>query len=192
MTHQKWQLLSKRDVSPHKWLPIEMRRYKLPNGNIVEDFSVTTLADVSMIVPITKDKKVVLVRQFKPGVDEVILEFPAGCVDEHHHEFIDLAQRELEEETGIRVAKDSLAEFAVLGGFVTKGSERVHFFLARECEFNSHQQLDSNENIEVVTLPFDKMDAMILSGEIWTAQTIAGWMVAKLKFPDVFESYDKN
>ncbi len=185
MALQKWQLLSKKDVSPHTWFPIEMRTYKLPNGTIIDDFSVTTIADVSMIVPITKDKKVVLVRQFKPGVDEIALEFPAGRIDGNHHDFLDLAQTELEEETGIRAEKSQLTEFAVLAGFTTKGTERVHFFLARGCEFNSHQHFDINEDIEVVSLPFEKMDAMIVSGAIWTAQTIAGWSVAKLKFPEI-------
>ncbi len=163
-----------------------MRTYRLPNGNIIDDFSVTTIADVSMIVPITKDHKVVLVRQFKPGVDEVLLEFPAGRIEAHHNNFADLAQRELEEETGIHVEKDELVEFAVLGGFTTKGSERVHFFLARDCEFNSHQYVDINEEIEVVTIPFEKMDTMISSGEVWATQTIAGWSIARMKFPDVF------
>src|SRR5258706_5289560 len=103
MSLKKWILLSKRDASPNKWLPVEIRTYKLPNGRIVDDFSVTTLGDVSMIVPITKDKKVILVHQFKPGAGEVILEFPAGRIESHHKDFLDLAREELEEEVGVRV-----------------------------------------------------------------------------------------
>lgn len=187
MTLKKWQLLEKKDVSPHKWFPIEIRKYKLPNGKIIDDFSVTTIADVSMVVPITKDKKVILVRQFKPGVDEIELEFPAGRIDKQHKDFTDLAQSELEEETGIKVDKKNLQEIAILGGFTTKGSERVHSFLARDCEFNSNQKLDNNEEIEVIKISFSEMDRMITRGEIWTSQTIACWYIAKLKFPEIFK-----
>src|SRR3989339_265348 len=179
MTPHKWKLLSKKDISPHKWFPIEMRTYSLPNGNILDDFSVTTLADVSMIVPVTKEKKVVLVNQYKPGVDEVVLEFPAGRMEPHHKDFLELAKHELEEEIGIKVKTNQLKHFATLSGFTTKGSERVWFYFAKDLEFNSKQNLDSNEEIEIVLLNFEEMDEYIYNGKIWTSQTIAGWMLAK-------------
>jgi len=186
MIIQKWQVLLKKDVSPHKWFPLEFRTYKLPDGKVVEDFSVTTIGDVSMTVLITKEKKVILVRQYKPGVDDITLEFPAGRLDEKHTDFLSLAQAELEEEAGIHVERNQLQHFAVLAGFTTKGSERVNFFLARDCVFNSRQNFDQNENIEVVCLSFQEMDKKILSGKIWTVQTIAGWYIANRKFPEIF------
>lgn len=186
MTPKKWVLLSKRDASPNKWFPVEIRKYKLPDGRIVDDFSVTTLADVSMIVPITKDKKVVLVNQFKPGAGDVILEFPAGRIEPHHKNFTELAQNELEEEVGIKVKKEDLKHFATFNGFVTKGTGKVHIYFVRNVEFNSSQQLDKNEDIEVVTLTFTQMDEYIFNGKIWAAQTIAAWELAKKHFPKVF------
>ena len=71
MSIQKWKLLSAKDVSPSTWFPIEARTYQLPNGKIIEDFTVTTLADVAMIIPMTTEGKLVLVNQYKPGVDAV-------------------------------------------------------------------------------------------------------------------------
>ena len=188
MSLKKWKLLSKKDVSPHKWLPVEMRSYQLPNGKRVEDFSVTTLTDVSMIVPITKERKVILVNQFKPGVDEVILEFPAGRMESRYKNFLELAQHELEEEVGIKVEQDRLKYFATLSGFTTKGSEKVLFYFASGLEFNSKQRLDHSEDIEIVQLSFKDMDAYIYNGKIWAAQTIAGWELAKKHFPEEFNN----
>ncbi len=185
MTPKKWQLLSKKDVSPDKWLPIETRTYKHPNGSVI-DFSVTTLADVSMIVPVTKDKKVILVNQFKPGAGDVLLEFPAGRIEKHHKDFVELAQKELEEEVGIKVERENLTHFATLGGFVSKGAEKVYFYFAPNLEFNSEQCLDKTEDIEIVTLSFKEMDEYIYTGKIWAAQTIAGWELAKKHFPKTF------
>src|SRR5690242_19769211 len=114
---QKWKLLKTEDVSPSKWFPIENRTYELPNGKIVDDFTVTTLGDVAMIVPITKDGKVVLARQYKPGVDTLTLEFPAGRIEKHHTNILETAQHELEEEVGIHVEQNQLLFLGEINGF---------------------------------------------------------------------------
>lgn len=181
---KKWTLLSSKDVSPSSWFPIESRDYQLPNGSVVKDFTITTIGDVSMVVPVTKEGKLVLVRQYKPGVDEITIEFPAGRIEERHRDFKELAQHELEEEAGIHC--ENLEEFGVFAGFTTKGSERVHCFLARDVEFNSTQHFDSTEEIEVVQATPAEYDDMIREGKILSGQAIGVWYMAKLKYPALF------
>ncbi len=187
MTPQKWKLLSKKDVSPSTWFPIESRTYELPNGKIVEDFTVTTLADVAMIIPITTDKKVVLVQQFKPGIGDILLQFPAGRIEKNHQNITETAHHELEEEVGIKVEESQLHFVAKVHAFSTKATEIVHLFLAQNCRFNSVQHLDENEEIQIVQLSFSEMDEKILNGQIWDAEAIAGWELVKKKFPRQFE-----
>ena len=185
MAIKKWKLISQTDVSPSKWFPIENRVYELPNGKIVDDFTVTTLADVAMVIPITKDKKVVLANQYKPSVDSVMLQFPAGRIEPNHENMVATARHELEEEVGIKVAPAQLTEFAKLTGFSTKASEIVYVYLATECEFNSQQNFDPTEDIEVCTYTFTEFDELIENGTVFCAQTIAAWELAKKKFPKV-------
>ncbi len=180
MTPQKWQLLSTQDISPHKWFPLEMRTYQLPNGKVVDDFTVTTLADVAMIVAVTKEGKLVLVRQFKPGFGDLITEFPAGRIEDSHKNLEETAQHELEEETGI--IAQNLEYFGTIAGFVTKGTEKVHCYFAKEVEFNSQQKLDENEEIEVILLSPQELDELIDSNQIQAASTIAAWRLAKTKY----------
>ena len=182
MVLKKWKLLSKKDISPHKWLPLEMRTYQLPSGEIIDDFSVTTLGDVAMIVPITKQGKIVLVKQFKPGVDDLFIQFPAGRIESKHADLLETAAHELEEEVGIKADRKDFQSFAKLNGFSTKATEVVYFYLVEQCEFNSQQNLDTTENIQVLTVEPKELDQMIGSGEIWCAQTVAGWELAKKKF----------
>lgn len=184
MKPKKWKLISKKDVSPNKWFPVEERTYKLPNGKIVDDFTVTTLADVAMIIPITKDKKIILVNQFKPGIGKILIQFPAGRKESYHTDMLETAQHELEEEVGINVEKSQLHLITKLHAFSTKASEVVNIFLAKNCEFNSTQKLDKNEDIEILELTFEEMDKKILNGQIWDAEAIAGWELAKKKFTD--------
>lgn len=183
-TPQKWKLLSSKDISPHAWFPLEMRTYELPSGKIVSDFSVTTLADVAMIVPVTAEGKIVLVRQFKPGFGEVIIEFPAGRLEDKHIDIEEAARHELEEETGIKCEK--LEYFATVAPFVTKATEKVFCYVAENVEFNSTQSFDENEEIEVVILSFQELEELIATNDIQAAVTIAAWELAKKKFTSKF------
>jgi len=186
MSLKKWKLLSSKDVSPSKWFPIESRTYELPDGRIVDDFTITTLADVAMIIPITTDKKVILVKQFKPGIGDILIQFPAGRFEKNHTNMLATAQHELEEEVGIKVTESQLTQFTKMHASSTKATEVIHFFIAENCRFNSTQHLDENEEIEVMQVSFFQMDEKILSGEIWDAEAIAGWELAKKKFPHLF------
>lgn len=187
MPLQKWTLLSSKDVSPSKWFPIESRTYQLPNGQIIDDFTVATLGNAAMTIPVTTDNKVVLIKQFKPGADEIVMQFPAGRIEKKHTSVSEAALHELEEETGIKVDKNQLQPFSKMIVASSKSTESVFFFLAENCEFNSQQKLDDSEEIEVVTLSFAEMDSKILNGEIWCVQTVAAWLLSKQQFPEKFD-----
>lgn len=176
---KKWKLLSKKDVSPSPWFPIEEREYELPDGRVVDDFTVTTLPDVAMIIPILKNGKVVMIRQYKPGIDEISLEFPAGRIEPEHKGITETAMAELEEEIGIKVKIEELKELGKLTGFPTKATEVVYTFLVTGCEFNSEQKLDETEEIEVLEFSPKEIDKMIEKREIWNALAIAGWTLYK-------------
>ena len=187
MQPKKWKLLSKKDVSPSKWFPIENRVYELPNGEIVDNFYVTTLADSMHIISITKDKKVVLIQMYKQGTDEIMIQFPAGRFEDKHKNILDGAVNELEEEAGIKVQESHLKKVGVLAAGSTKQTERVHFYITTDVSFKSKQNLDDTEEIAVLSLSFLEMEEYIASGKIWDSHCIAGWELAKKKFPAIFE-----
>lgn len=166
-----WRLLSKKDASVGKWFPIEERTYELPDGKVVDDFTVTTLPDVSLIIPFMKDGTIAMCHQFKPGAGELTYEFPGGRMEDNHDNFKDTAYHELLEETGIKAT-----EFHFVGEtvtFPTKASERVNTYYILDGEVNAEQQLDENENIEVVYFTPQQIDQMIIDGKINTAPSMS-------------------
>jgi ADP-ribose pyrophosphatase len=187
MPLKKWKLLSSKDISPSRWFPIEERTYELSNGTIVDDFTITTLSDVAMIVPVTPDEKIVLVRQYKPGFNDILLEFPAGRIEKKHQDIKETALHELEEETGIRT--ESLEFIGLFSGFVTKATEKVYCYLASNVEFNSNQNLDPTEEIEVVTLTYSEVEELITQNQLPTAITVAAWDLVKRRFSDRFPTW---
>ena len=78
MTIKKWTTLDSKLVFDHRWYRLRQDKVALPNGQIVDDYFVSLRPDIATILPITAQGEIVLVRQYRQGVDEVLLELPAG------------------------------------------------------------------------------------------------------------------
>lgn len=182
---RKWKLLSKTDVSQSPYFPLEKRVYELPNGKIVDDFYITTLADSTCIIPITPNNKIIMIRMYKQGVDDFVIQFPFGRFEEKHKSIIRTAVLELEEETGIKVTDEQLIKLGTLALATTKATEKMHYYFVKNALVNSAQHLDPNEEIEVLVFTSDEIDQMISSGKFSCAPSIAGWYLLKSKFPEL-------
>ncbi|MBN2016317.1 NUDIX hydrolase [Candidatus Dojkabacteria bacterium] len=181
---KKWKILSEEDISPSPWFPLFKQKVKLPNGKVYDDFYISRLGDVAMVLPVTGNREIIFVEQYKPGVDEIIFELPAGRIKKESS-IEDLAILELEEETGIKTA--DLISLGCICPAPTKDSTRVYGFLARDVEFNSKQKLDETEEIQVRTFPLKEVYEMIKNGKIYASDTIALLSIASIKYPEIFK-----
>jgi len=136
-------------------------------------------ADVVAIVPLLEDGDVLLVRQYRLPTEQVMLEVPAGGVDEGETPE-DAAQRELGEECGRRAGRlERLGGFYVSPGFC---SEFVHVFLATELE-PSPLRPEPDEQLAVVRIPLAEALRLVSAGEIRDAKSVIGltWAAAKVR-----------
>lgn len=83
---KKWKILEETDISPSPWFPLFKHKVELPNGRIVDDYYLSKMGNVVMILPINKKKEIVFVQQYKHGANDVVIELPAGRIK---HECID-------------------------------------------------------------------------------------------------------
>src|SRR6185436_7037155 len=128
----------------------------------------------AVIVPVFDDGTIALVRQYRHPAVRYLLEAPAGTLrrGEAPEEG---AKRELEEELGVVCGRlEKLSEFYVSPGFC---AEKMWVYLATELT-ETKQQLDDDEILEVVRIPFSQALTMITTGEIEDAKTIIGIMLA--------------
>jgi ADP-ribose pyrophosphatase len=106
---------------------IVSRSFALPDGT-TGAFEVVELFDSAAVLALTPAQEVVLVREFRPGPEEVLLELPGGVV-EHDQAPIDAARAELLEETGY--AGDLVEAGSLLKDAYATNTK--HVFAATDC-----------------------------------------------------------
>jgi ADP-ribose pyrophosphatase len=182
---QPWTVLQEQDVSPSRWMPIVRHTVKLANDNIVDDYYFSKLGNVALVLAVTTQNEIVLVRQYKHGVGAVVLELPGGMQDDHlTMEACALA--ELHEETGIKADATQLISLGKMAGNPTKTNQVTHGFIVKNATFNNAQKFDVNEDIELLTVAPKKLLEMVADGEVWVADTVSFILKASLLHPEIF------
>jgi ADP-ribose pyrophosphatase len=159
---------------------------RLPNGTQTTREYVVHPGAVVMI-PILDDGRLVLERQFRYPVGEVMTEFPAGKLDAGEDP-LSCAKRELLEETGYSAGE--WARAGLLHPVISYSTEFIEIWFARGLVANQ-RQLDEDEFLEVITAtPAELLewchdgrvtDAKTLIGALWLQNVLAGTWVLDWK-----------
>jgi len=123
---QPWRKLAEETVYS-RYRRVVSKRFEQPGGEVVE-YEVKDEDDLVAILALTDEREVVLVRQFRPGPEAVLLELPAGVVDPGADP-AETAAAELLEETGYA------GRIEPAGTLLEEGySNRTkHVFVAHAC-----------------------------------------------------------
>lgn len=128
------------------------------------------------IIAITDDNNVLLVKQFRAGPRTVLLELPAGKL-EYGEDPKECGKRELTEETGYVANKfEKIGEYYLSPGYA---NEKIYIYLAQDLSY-ANVNPDADEFLEIVKMPFTRLDEMVKNNEITDAKTVIGVMYAKL------------
>jgi ADP-ribose pyrophosphatase len=163
---------------PSQELLLQARRFQvvrmsrsLPNGTL-HAHDVVLHPGAVILLPMVSASQVCLIRNFRVAVGETLVELPAGTID-NREDPLETARRELAEETGYRAGKlERLCEFFMSPGIL---NERMHVFLATDLTSGA-MALESGEEIQTEIVEWDDALAMIDSGQIRDAKTLAALM----------------
>ncbi|MEH6305693.1 NUDIX hydrolase [Olivibacter sp. CPCC 100613] len=180
-----WVIIEDEDISPSRWYPLHKQKVQLPNGLIVDDYFLSPLGDVVQVLAVTPDNQVVLTRQYKHGLGEILIEVPGG-MQQKGKTLEQSAVAELEEECGIRASENDLEFICRFAINPTKLKQVTYGYILFNAQFNATQKLDSTENIEVLTLPAREALRMVDSGEIWVTDSMNLILMAARKYPAIF------
>jgi ADP-ribose pyrophosphatase len=145
------------------------------------DFFVLEAPSWVNIIPLTPQREVVMVRQFRHGIAGFTLEIPGGMVDPEDADPMTAARREMQEETGY----DSVA-IVELGRVHPNPAIQPNYcysFLARDVYRIEEPAGDESEETEVVTVPINQIKDLIVSGKITHALVIAAFSFFHLYNP---------
>ena len=161
---EPWRKLGERVVY-NRFRRVTSRTFQLPTGEVTE-FEVIELFDSVVVLALTAANEIVLVREFRPGPEEILLELPGGILEPGRAP-VEAAEAELLEETGFR------GHLAAAGTMFKDGyaTNVKHAFVATGCERVSEP--DDARLLEPLIMPLPEFRQHLLGGRL--TDTDAGY-----------------
>jgi len=170
------QLLQQKLLYRGEKFDFDVSALRLPNGS-QGDWLCVRHPGGALAVPVTADRKLVLVRQYRFAVQGRLLEFPAGTVEPQESPEVTI-KREIAEETGYRAHRwQKLGQFFLAPGY---SDEIIYAFLAQDLELlDLPPAQDADEDIETVLMTPQALEQAILNGDAVDAKSICAFFMAR-------------
>ncbi len=171
-----WDQLKSRVLFENPWWTYKLDRFQIPGG-VSGDYHYVHTEGSSMVIPLTPEGRILLVRQYRYLCRRSSIELPCGGV-KPGRSYPETAREELSEETGYRAGSlTALGEFNPYNGIT---DEICRVFLADDLELDdARAEPDVTEELEVVPCTPAELDAMIGAQEVWDGMTMAAWLLGR-------------
>ena len=174
----RWEVLASEVVCRCGIFSVRHDRSRSVRSGQMHDFHVIEAGDWVNVVPLTADRHVVMVRQFRHGIRDLTLEVPAGLVDDADGSPAVAARRELREETGY--VGRHLAPLGAVYPNPAIMNNRCHMFVAYDVEVAGAPQWDGTEELEVELVELDRVGMLIRNGTVSNALTLVAFQLLQL------------
>ena len=159
----RWEKLAGTTLASTRVFDLQSTRFRHPGRAVERDFVVIRPPDWVNVLALTPDHHLVLVKQFRFGIDGFSLEIPGGMM-EAGEDPVATGLRELREETGF--AGTSARLLGSVHPNPAIQSNRCHFVLVANAAASTAQEWDTDEEIAVTTQPVDEVLALARAGGI--------------------------
>jgi 8-oxo-dGDP phosphatase len=171
-----WRVERTHHILKDRWISVRADTCLTEEGTAIDPFYVLEYPDWVQIVAIDENDQLVLVEQYRHGLGISSLELPTGGVDPRDSDPVSAAQRELEEETGLR--SDNWRLVASLAPNPANQSNRCHVVLALNVKSGGISEDDPTERLRVSLVPVDEAAELARNGGIIQAMHIAALALA--------------
>jgi ADP-ribose pyrophosphatase len=157
------------------FLRVRSDTVELPDGTIIENYFVRESRGFAIVAALTPERRIVLVRQYKHGIGQIVLELPAGMIDAGETPDA-CAVRELAEETGYAGEPPRLLR--TLFADPTSSDATFYVFLIENAVPAFAQSLDTTEAILVETTTLDDLYDAVRDGRLASGSQVAAAYIA--------------
>jgi len=165
MENKSWKILESSYPLPDVRIDI----CELSNGHILKPLVLEYDPEVT-ILALTKSQEVVLVREYRHGIQKTILQLPGGSVDDGESP-LEAAKRELLEETGFR--SDTFIEVGHVNPNPANYANTMYAFLALDARQTPNRDPEDAKRIEIFLRPFEEVLEMAKRGDLIHSLTIS-------------------
>jgi ADP-ribose pyrophosphatase len=160
----KWDTLESKETDDLKIFKVSRKRRRNKELGKEGSFVVLNSAPWVNIIPLTENNKVIMIEQYRQGIDDLTLEIPGGLVEDGEEPKA-AGERECTEETG----------YAGTGNAILLGVNQpnpafldnlCYSFIWFDCKKLYEQKLDRHEDIRVMEVPLSEIKNMIMEGAI--------------------------
>ena len=176
---QDWPIISREPAGDYGIFAVIEKKVRSPRTGETREVQTLEFSDWVLILALTSEEEVVMVRQYRHGIERVCLELPGGLVDPADDSPALSARRELLEETGYQSD-----EVVLLGECYPQPavlSNKCVFCLAENAVEVQSQDLDAGEDIEILKVPLKEIPAKIVKGEINHGMVLLAFFFLSMK-----------
>ncbi len=161
---RRWKLKNSRSGPKVPLFDVELKHMENPRNAAEIEAIVLHARDTVNVVALTKQRDLILVEQYRFGIDDSLIELPAGII-EGPEPPMESAKRELLEETGYQSEKwIQIGSSYINPAYV---DNRCYHFLALDCETTVQTlQQDELEDLEVHLIPSDQISHFVIQGNL--------------------------
>lgn len=163
---EKWKTIDSKYIIQRPWATLRADKLEMPNGNIKEEYYVLEYPTWVNMVALTEDNQVIFVKQYRHGAGRIMVELPAGVVEDNEDPEI-AARRELLEETGY--AFDDISYVCELFANPATSGNITYTYLLTGGRKVQEQDLDPSEDIEVVLMDLEEAKQFLFDNKIGQA-----------------------
>lgn len=166
-----WEKLESEYLFRDRWLTVRKDTVRLPQGPVVPSYYVLEYPNWISVIGITKNKKFVVVKQYRHGIGKVGYELCGGMADAEDVSPLETAQREMLEETGY--GNGNWQEWMVISANPSILSNLTYCYLATDLELVGEQMLDETEQLSVHLFSLEEVKQMLIKEEFLQALHVA-------------------
>lgn len=167
-----WKRLRSEEIADCRVFKVREDFCKNETNGDTDSFFVTENPDWVNIIPITETGDVLLIQQYRHGIEDFTLEIPGGMIDETEKP-IDAAKRELLEETGFE--SDEIFEIGRSRPNPAIQNNWIYHYAARNCRLVSKPKFDEHESIVCKFVSMEDIPKLIVEEKISHSLVLAAF-----------------